>query len=192
MMTKTRRRSQLAALYIIPIIHHCSPFPSLPLTNAHTKMVATNPFRKSSRTPNASGVFHPEIYPDPLVPEDKYMVQNTSDPTRSPQALHVDFDTPPSSRNNVLTSASTVGHITLSRDLVTADQNCPSYFPFLDSVKKRLILAIGFATIRGNGFHDNPPMPGRIGAGTAKGNQCAYEMRWMPFMQYQGFPPVTG
>jgi hypothetical protein len=22
--------------------------------------------------------------------------------------------------------------------------------------------------------------------------QCAYAMQWMPFMQYQGFPPVTG
>jgi hypothetical protein len=186
MMTKTRR-SQLTALYVIPIIHHHHrlPSPSLSLINAHTKMVATDPFRKSSRTPNASGVCHPEIYPDPLVLGDKYNMQKTK------KALHVQFDTPPSSQSNVLTSASTVGHITLSRDLVTADRNCLSYFSSLNSVK-RLILAIGFPTMKDNSFHDNPPVPGRIGAGIAKGNQCAYDMRWMPFMQYQGFPPVTG
>jgi hypothetical protein len=188
MMTKTRQRSQLTALYVIPIIHHHHrpPSPSLPLINAHTKMVATNPFRKNSRTPNASSVCHSEIYPDPLVLGDKYNMQKTK------KALHVDFDTTPSSQGNVLTSASTVGHITLSRNLVTADRNCPSYFSSLNSAKRRHILAIGFPTIEGNSFHENPPVWGRIGAGIAKGNQCAYDMRWMPFMQYQGFPPVTG
>jgi hypothetical protein len=188
MMTKTRRRSELTAHYIIPIIHHHHrpSSPSLPLINPHTKMVAINPFRKSSRTPNASGVCYPEIYPDPLVLGDKYNMQKTQ------KAFDVDFDAPPSSQSNVLTSASTVGHITLSQDLVTADRNCPSYFSSPNSTKKRRILAIGFPTIEGNRFHENPPVPGRIGAGIAKGNQCAYDMRWMPFMQYQGFPPVTG
>jgi hypothetical protein len=32
----------------------------------------------------------------------------------------------------------------------------------------------------------------RIGESNPRGNQCPYNIRWVPFLQYQGFPPVPG
>ena len=44
----------------------------------------------------------------------------------------------------------------------------------------------------GDAVYNNPHMPWCIGVSTAKGNQCPYNMQWMPFTEYQGFPPVAG
>jgi hypothetical protein len=62
----------------------------------------------------------------------------------------------------------------------------------MDPVKARYHFDANFLYIHSNIVYDDPHLLWCFGVGISKGNQCAYDMRWMPFMQYQGFPPVAG
>jgi len=129
--------------------------------------------------------------PRPIAPGQQY---NPQDMVRRSLTFHwllSDFDLPALSQNHMKKFPSIVRRNGPSRKLYMANVQPPSYLPFLNSVKKRLFSDIAFPSIHNKGLYDDH-LSLRIELGTPKGNQCAYAMRWMPFMQYHGFPPVTG
>jgi hypothetical protein len=74
-----------------------------------------------------------------------------------------------------------------------ADGHSASYwsstFHFLE---EQPFVDIAFVHTHGDAVSNNPHMSWCVGGNTPNGNQCPYDMRWMPFMEYQGFPPVAG
>lgn len=102
----------------------------------------------------------------PFSPQDQHAKQDM-DSTYSPRCVHLHTYLSALFRSVVRTFASIVG---LTDDTDVVDGHSSYEEPHGD-------------------VYNNPHMPW---VSTAKGNQCPYNMQWMPFMEYQGFPPVAG
>ena len=144
---------------------------------------------------HGNDVYDSVMYAQPLEPITagyQYATQDTIDHSPPSHCLRSELDTFPDNMNALVSiirlNASSQKH----QKNEPADRHPPSYLPSLDSVKREPFLDVAFPPIHGNDLNNNPLLSPYIVVGIPTGNQCAYDMRWMPFMQYQGFPPVTG
>jgi hypothetical protein len=128
----------------------------------------------------------------PFTPGDRHTNQHMGHPTYPSHHLGSHFNPSPLSHSNFHIFSSIVGLKAHLPVLNVAEMHSSSFLSSLNSTQKQPFFDISFPYIHGSVVHDDPYLSLCIGTGTPKNVPCAYDMQWMPFMQYQGFPPVTG